>query len=79
MRELLETLTAWQGDGIAVGRAVVVRTFGSAPRPEGAVLGGHVQRGGGSLARNIADASEEEVRLRRMEKVTITADPRCLF
>ena len=38
MRELLETLTAWQGDGIAVGRAVVVRTFGSAPRPEGAVL-----------------------------------------
>ena len=38
MRELLDTLSAWQDDGADVGRAVVVRTFGSAPRPEGAVL-----------------------------------------
>jgi xanthine dehydrogenase accessory factor len=38
MRELLETLAAWRSDGLDVGRAVVVRTFGSAPRPEGAVL-----------------------------------------
>ncbi len=38
MKELLDTLTSWQGEGIDVGRAVVVRTFGSAPRPEGAVL-----------------------------------------
>ena len=41
MKELLDTLATWQTDGTtgdAVGRAVVVRTFGSAPRPEGAVL-----------------------------------------
>ncbi len=38
MNELLETLRGWQAEGVAVGRAVVVRTFGSAPRPEGAVL-----------------------------------------
>jgi xanthine dehydrogenase accessory factor len=38
MKELLDTLRAWQGEGTEVGRAVVVRTFGSAPRPEGAVL-----------------------------------------
>ncbi len=41
MKELLETLAAWRTGGVAddqVGRAVVVRTFGSAPRPEGAVL-----------------------------------------
>jgi xanthine dehydrogenase accessory factor len=38
MKELLETLAAWQADGVEVGRAVVVRTFGSAPRPEGAIL-----------------------------------------
>src|SRR6476469_4601572 len=41
MKELLETLATWQADGTtgpAIGRAVVVRTFGSAPRPEGAVL-----------------------------------------
>jgi len=38
MKELLATLAGWEGDGVGVGRAVVVRTFGSAPRPEGAVL-----------------------------------------
>ncbi len=38
MKELLETLAAWDASGVDVGRAVVVRTFGSAPRPEGAVL-----------------------------------------
>jgi xanthine dehydrogenase accessory factor len=38
MRDLLETLDAWRGQGTDAGRAVVVRTFGSAPRPEGAVL-----------------------------------------
>lgn len=38
MKELLDTLQGWQAGGVGVGRAVVVRTFGSAPRPEGAVL-----------------------------------------
>ena len=38
MRDLLETLAAWHAEGVDAGRAVVVRTFGSAPRPEGAVL-----------------------------------------
>src|SRR6476469_3393190 len=41
MKELLDTLSTWlAGDtaGTDIGRAVVVRTFGSAPRPEGAVL-----------------------------------------
>jgi xanthine dehydrogenase accessory factor len=38
MKELLDTLATWSAEGIAPGRAVVVRTFGSAPRPEGAVL-----------------------------------------
>lgn len=38
MRDLLDSLAAWDRDGAAVGRAVVIRTFGSAPRPEGAVL-----------------------------------------
>ncbi|MBA2255346.1 MAG: XshC-Cox1 family protein, partial [Chloroflexi bacterium] len=38
MKGLLEQLAAWREDGVEAGRAVVVRTFGSAPRPEGAVL-----------------------------------------
>ena len=36
MKELLDTLTTWETDGTtgaSIGRAVVVRTFGSAPRP----------------------------------------------
>src|SRR5881392_3784196 len=38
MKELIETLKTWQGEGHSAARAVVVRTFGSAPRPEGAVM-----------------------------------------
>jgi len=38
VKEVLETLNAWQAAGVGAGRAVVIRTFGSAPRPEGAVL-----------------------------------------
>lgn len=38
MRDLLETLDSWRAQGTDAGRAIVVRTFGSAPRPEGAVL-----------------------------------------
>jgi xanthine dehydrogenase accessory factor len=38
MRELLPTYDAWRAEGLDVGRAVVIRTFGSAPRREGAVL-----------------------------------------
>jgi xanthine dehydrogenase accessory factor len=37
MKELLPTLADW-GPDAPLGRAVVVRTFGSAPRPEGASL-----------------------------------------
>ena len=38
MKELLDALDSWTEAGVGVGRAVVIRTFGSAPRPEGAVL-----------------------------------------
>lgn len=38
MRELLEQYDAWRAEGRLVGRAVVIRTYGSAPRQEGSVL-----------------------------------------
>ena len=38
MRELLEAYDAWRAEGHEVGRAVVIRTYGSAPRQEGSVL-----------------------------------------
>ena len=38
MKELLSTLEEWQRDGVAFGRAVVLRTYGSAPRLPGSNL-----------------------------------------
>lgn len=38
MQELLETYDAWRAQGHGVGRAVVVRTYGSAPRQAGSSL-----------------------------------------
>jgi xanthine dehydrogenase accessory factor len=38
VRELLERYDAWRAEGHRVGRAVVIRTYGSAPRQEGSVL-----------------------------------------
>ena len=38
MRELIATVERWNGEGVAAGRAVLIRAFGSAPRPEGASL-----------------------------------------
>jgi len=38
VKELLETYDAWRAAGLDVGRAIVIRAFGSAPRTEGATL-----------------------------------------
>src|SRR6476660_9653148 len=38
MRELLEQYDAWRAEGHGVGRAVVIRTYGSSPRQAGSVL-----------------------------------------
>jgi xanthine dehydrogenase accessory factor len=68
MKELLDTLDAWRADGTGIGRAIVVRTFGSAPRPEGAVL---LVSDDGRLAGSVSGgcvegaAAEEIARARR--------------
>lgn len=38
MRELLSQVEAWTDEGLGIARAVVIRTFGSSPRREGAVM-----------------------------------------
>ena len=35
---LIETLQAWTDEGVPIARAVVIRTFGSSPRREGATM-----------------------------------------
>ncbi len=72
MKELLETVRAWQAEGAALGRAVVVRTFGSAPRPEGANL---VVTADGRLAGSVSGgcvegAAFEEIQQARAEGVS---------
>jgi xanthine dehydrogenase accessory factor len=67
VKELIETLAAWRADGAEVGRAVVVRTFGSAPRPEGAVL---LATADGRIAGSVSGgcvegAAAEEIQLAR--------------
>ena len=65
MKELLDTLQGWQGEGIDVGRAVVVRTFGSAPRPEGAVL---LYASDGRIAGSVSGGCVEGAAAEEIEK-----------
>jgi xanthine dehydrogenase accessory factor len=65
MRELLETLATWRAAGVVPGRAVVVRTFGSAPRPEGAVL---LAGPGGRLAGSVSGGCVEGAAYEEVEK-----------
>jgi len=67
MKELLDTIEAWQAEGAGVARAIVVRTFGSAPRPEGAVLAVSTDgRIAGSVSGGCVEgAAYEEVRRAR--------------
>ena len=72
MRELLDTVRDWQAQGAALGRAVVVRTFGSAPRPEGANL---VVTADGRLAGSVSGgcvegAAYEEIQAARTAGVS---------
>ena len=65
MRELVETLTTWRSEGIDVGRAVVIRSFGSAPRPEGAVLLGAAD---GRLAGSVSGGCVEGAAYEEIER-----------
>ena len=69
MKELVETLAAWRAEGADVGRAVVVRTFGSAPRPEGAVL---LTTADGRLAGSVSGGCVEGAAYERIEEARAT-------
>jgi len=65
VKELLEQVRAWQAEGAALGRAVVVRTFGSAPRPEGASL---VVTADGRLAGSVSGGCVEGAAVEEIER-----------
>jgi xanthine dehydrogenase accessory factor len=65
VKELLDQVRAWQAEGAALGRAVVVRTFGSAPRPEGASL---VVTADGRLAGSVSGGCVEGAAVEEIER-----------
>jgi xanthine dehydrogenase accessory factor len=69
VRELLDTLDAWRAEDVPFGRAVVVRTFGSAPRPEGAVL---LAAADGRLAGSVSGGCVEGAAFERIEEARRT-------
>ena len=78
MKELLDTLTTWQADGTAggdIGRAVVVRTFGSAPRPEGAVL---LYATDGRIAGSVSGGCVEGAAAEEIERARATGHARVI-
>ncbi|MFL5674190.1 MAG: XdhC family protein [Chloroflexota bacterium] len=78
MKELLDTLATWRADGTAgdaVGRAVVVRTFGSAPRPEGAVL---LYATDGRIAGSVSGGCVEGAAAEEIDRARTTGNARVI-
>jgi xanthine dehydrogenase accessory factor len=75
MKELLSTLETWQADGADVGRAVVVRTFGSAPRPEGAVL---LYAADGRIAGSVSGGCVEGAAAEEIDRARATGHARVI-
>ena len=75
MKELLDTLSAWHGEGVKAGRAVVVRTFGSAPRPEGAVL---LHASDGRIAGSVSGGCVEGAAAEQIEHAWSTGNARVI-
>jgi xanthine dehydrogenase accessory factor len=75
MKELLDTLSSWQGEGIDAGRAVVVRTFGSAPRPEGAAL---LYASDGRIAGSVSGGCVEGAAAEQIEHARATGHARVI-
>ena len=75
MKELLDTLTTWQDEGADIGRAVVVRTFGSAPRPEGAVL---LYAADGRIAGSVSGGCVEGAAAEEIERARSTGNARVI-
>jgi xanthine dehydrogenase accessory factor len=75
MKELLEALRGWRAEGVDAGRAVVVRTFGSAPRPEGAVL---LLASDGRIAGSVSGGCVEGAAAEEIERARSTGRSRVI-
>src|SRR5438874_1905479 len=65
MQDLIDTYRSWRDEKVEFGRAVVIRSFGSAPRPEGAVLLGAAD---GRLAGSVSGGCVEGAAYEEIER-----------
>jgi xanthine dehydrogenase accessory factor len=75
VKELLPTIDAWGEAAAGAGRAVVVRTFGSAPRPEGAVL---LMTADGRIAGSVSGGCVEGAAAEEIERARRTGRSRVI-
>jgi xanthine dehydrogenase accessory factor len=75
MRELLSTIDGWGDAAATAGRAVVIRTFGSAPRPEGAVL---LATSDGRIAGSVSGGCVEGAAAEEIERARATGNSRVI-
>ena len=65
MRDLLATIEDWQREGVGFARAVVVRTFGSSPRREGATM---LRASDGRISGSVSGGCVEGATAQHMEQ-----------
>jgi xanthine dehydrogenase accessory factor len=73
VRELLDTLRDWERDGASMARAVVVRTFGSSPRREGATM---LYADDGRIAGSVSGGCVEGATAERMAEAQAAGEQR---
>jgi xanthine dehydrogenase accessory factor len=75
VKELLATIDAWRTEGQHIARGVVVRTFGSAPRPPGATL---LRSADGRIAGSVSGGCVESATARHAEEAAATGVSRVI-
>ena len=75
MKELVELYDAWRSDGLEVGRAVVLKTYGSAPRREGSVL---LYSSDGRIAGSISGGCVEGAAANEIDDARMTGNARTI-
>ena len=75
MRDVLESFEAWRREGVDIGRGVVVRTFGSAPRQEGSSL---LWSSDGRLAGSVSGGCVEGATTEEIDEARVAGQARVI-
>ncbi len=73
MRELLPVIDTWASEGVDIARGVVIRTYGSAPRREGAVM---LRAADGRIAGSVSGGCVEGATAERMAEARAAGEQR---